>query len=144
MSSIKRTAADKFRVLREAVADEILSMTDEEVLKDTRDTGVDPEEIASIMRSKIFDTIANVRKQKLKNIRETLNSVPTQTQNNKQPTMSFGLEEKKRKIMELIAKPNNDFSLAFRNGERQSESDWESLWDDMVEMGLIKDDHTKD
>jgi len=142
MSTSKRTAADKFRALRKAVADEILSMTDEEILLDASDSGLDPDGIAFMMRSKALDTIANVRKQKLKNIRENLNSA--QPTNNKLSTTWFGLEEKKKKILELLAKPNNNLSLAFRNGERQSESDWESLWDDMVEMGLIENEPPKD
>lgn len=141
MSSIKRTAADKFRALRKAVADEILSMTDEEILMDARDKGLDPDDIALTMKSKALDMIANIRKQNLKNIRETLNSA--QTKSIKRPTVSFGIEEKKRKILALLEMPNTNFSLAFRNGERQSESDWESLWNDMVEMGLIEDEQPK-
>jgi hypothetical protein len=142
MSSVKRTSADKFKALRKAVADEILSMTDEEILMDARDQGLDPEDIALTMKSKAIDMIATVRKQKLKQIRENLNS--SQTKTIKRPTVFLGIEEKKKKILALFDKPNTTISLAFRNGERQSESDWESLWDDLVEMGLIEeDDHQK-
>lgn len=140
MSSVKRTSADKFKALRKAVADEILSMTDEEILMDARDQGLDPEDIALTMKSKALDMIATVRKQKLKQIRENLNS--SQTKTIKRPTVFLGIEEKKKKILALFDKPNTTISLAFRNGERQS--DWESLWDDLVEMGLIEeDDHQK-
>ena len=33
-------------------------------------------------------------------------------------------------------------SLAFRKGQAMSDADWESLWDDMVESGLIGDEKT--
>ena len=57
MSSIKRTSADKFRALRKAVADEILSMTDEEILMDAKDKGLDPDDIALTMRTKALDIL---------------------------------------------------------------------------------------
>jgi len=55
----------KFRSLRKAVADEILSMTDEEILNDAKDQCLDPDEVALTMKSKAMDMIANIRKQKL-------------------------------------------------------------------------------
>lgn len=141
MSSIKRTAADKFRALRKAVADEILSMTDEEILNDAKDQCLDPDEVALTMKSKAMDMVANIRKQKLKHIRENLNTTQPKLV---KPITTLNLEEKKKKILELFAKPNTNYSLAFRNGERQSESDWESLWDDLVEQGLLKDENSRD
>ncbi len=142
MNSTKRTAADKLKALRRAVADEILSMTDEEILADARDRGVSPEDIAITMKSKALDLIANIRKQKLKNIRENLNSATSNP--TKKSTVIFGLEEKKKQILALFAKQDTNFSLAFRNGEKQSDSDWESLWDDIVEQGLLDDENSKD
>jgi len=140
MSSIKRTAADKFRALRNAVSDEILSMTDEDILVDARNNGLDPDDIALTMKSKAMDMIANIRKQKLKNIRENLNAAQPKIV---KPIATLSLEEKKKKILEFFAKPNTNYSLAFRNGDRQSESDWESLWDDIVEQGLLDDESSE-
>ena len=141
MSSIKRTAADKFSSLRNAVANEILSMTDEEILVDARNNDLDPDEIALTMKSKAMDMIANIRKQKLKCIRENLNTAkPKLVKSN----IILSIEEKKKKILEFFARPNTNYSLAFRNGERQSDSDWESLWDDIVEQGLLDDESSDD
>ncbi|MCF7965331.1 MAG: hypothetical protein K9L79_07305 [Methylobacter tundripaludum] len=140
MSSIKRTAADKLRALRNAVSDEILSMTDEDILVDARNNGLDPDDIALTMKSKAMDMIANIRKQKLKNIRENLNAAQPKLI---KPIITLSLEEKKKKILEFFAKPNTNYSLAFRNGDRQSESDWESLWDDIVEQGLLDDESSE-
>ena len=140
MSSIKRTAADKFRALRNAVSDEILSMTDEEILVDARNNGLDPDDIALTMKSKAMDIIANIRKQKLKSIRKNLNAAQPKLV---KPIVTLSLEEKKKKILEFFAKPNTNYSLAFRNGDRQSESDWESLWDDIVEQGLLDDESSE-
>jgi hypothetical protein len=142
MSSVKRTTADKLRALRKAVSDEVLSMTDEEIMTDARDQGIDPDHIALMMRTKALDAIASIRKQKLKNIRETLISAQTKTIG--RPTTSLGFEEKKRRIMAFLSEPDTNFSLAFRNGEKQSDSDWETLWDDLIEQGLIKDEHSGD
>jgi hypothetical protein len=140
MSSIKRTAADKFRALRNAVSDEILSMTDEDILVDARNNGLDPDDIALTMKSKAMDMIANIRKQKLKSIRENLNAAQPKIV---KPIATLSLEEKKKKILEFFAKPNTNYSLAFRNGDRQSDSDWESLWDDIVEQGLLDDESSE-
>jgi hypothetical protein len=141
MSSIKRTAADKFRALRNAVSDEILSMTDEDILVDARNSGLDPDDIALTMKSKAMNMITNIRKQKLKSIRENLNAAQPKLV---KPIATLSLEEKKKKILEFFAKPNTNYSLAFRNGDRQSESDWESLWDDIVEQGLLDDESSDD
>ena len=140
MSSIKRTAADKFRALRNAVSDEILSMTDEEILVDASNNGLVPDDIALTMKSKAMDIIANIRKQKLKSIRKNLNAAQPKLV---KPIVTLSLEEKKKKILEFFAKPNTNYSLAFRNGDRQSESDWESLWDDIVEQGLLDDESSE-
>lgn len=142
MSSVKRTSADKFRALRKAVADEVLSMTDEEIMTDARDQGHDPDHIALMMRAKALDAIAIIRKQKLKNIRETLNSAQTKTI--ERLTTSLGIEEKKKRILAFLSEPDTHFSLSFRNGEKQSDSDWDTLWDDLVEQGLLKDEHSED
>jgi hypothetical protein len=142
MSSVKRTSADRFKALRKAVADEVLSMTDEEILTDARDQGLDPDHIALMMRTKALEAIASIRKQKLKNVRETLNLAQTKTI--ERPTTSFGIEEKKKRIMAFLSEPDTNFSLAFRNGEKQSDSDWDTLWDDLIEQGLIKDEHSGD
>jgi len=101
MSGIKRTAADKFRALRNAVSDEILSMTDEDILVDARNNGLDPDDIALTMKSKAMDMIANIRKQKLKSIRENLNAAQPKLV---KPIATLSLEEKKKKILEFFAK----------------------------------------
>jgi|GEM_PF-1598838 hypothetical protein len=143
MGGIKRDATDKLKVLRAAVADEILSMSDDEILSDAKNAGIDPKEVGSSMRTKALDIIANARKQRLKDARKRLDIAKT-VSTVKRPAVDIEIEEKKRRILALFASPNSRLSLAFRNGERQSESDWESLWDDLIEMGLIKDEQSED
>lgn len=45
----------------------------------------------------------------------------------------------KDRLHRLFAQ-NPNLAVAFRQGKKQSDSDWESLWDDLVEIGEIKED----
>ena len=47
------------------------------------------------------------------------------------------MERLKQLIQEAFAS-DRGLGVAFRDGKRQSEADWESLYDDLVALGKIK------
>ncbi|MDP3223804.1 MAG: hypothetical protein Q8M96_11785, partial [Rubrivivax sp.] len=49
------------------------------------------------------------------------------------------LERIKEAIREVFAR-EPDLRVAFRDGKQQSQSDWESLYDDLVGLGALKPD----
>ena len=45
----------------------------------------------------------------------------------------------KQLIQDLFAR-DTSLGLAYREGKQQSEADWQSLWDDLVDVGAIGED----
>lgn len=128
-------AVRKLEALRESMLEDIAAMSDEELLAEMRENGLDPTEIAQKLRMNALALIAKERKQRFIQGCSLLGKNSVGPQIKRRPT----LEAMKQRIQEICTmKP--EFALAFRNGEYQSNSDIESLWDNLVELGLIPND----
>lgn len=128
-------AVKKLKALRESMLEDIIAMPDEELLAEMRENGLDPTEVAQKLRMKALELIAKERKRRFTQVCPTLEKASIGSQIKRRPTM----ETMKQRIQEIYAtKP--EFSLAFRNGEHQSDSDIENLWENLVELGVISDD----
>lgn len=114
---------------------DLLAITDEDLLKEAIEDGIDPSAKASELRASALAKINLAKREKLAVARRgyeaSMKASPTARA---RPT----LDEMKHQIQALIQRAaSNGLSLAFRKGQAMSDADWESLWDDMVESGLI-------
>jgi hypothetical protein len=131
-------AVAQMAAIERLISEDLLAMSDEELLKEAIEEGIDPAAKASALRSSALAKINQAKREKLAEARRgyeaSLRESPT--------TMARpSLNEIKRQIQDLIrGGASNGLSLAFRKGEAMSDADWESLWDDMVESGLIGDE----
>jgi hypothetical protein len=124
--------------LERLISEDLLAMSDEELLKEAIEDGVDPAAIAFELRSSALVRINQAKRERLAAARRGYEASIKESQIAKaRPS----LDEIKLQIQALIrGGASNGLSLAFRKGEAMSDVDWESLWDDMVESGLIGDE----
>ena len=131
-------AGARMTALERLISEDLLAMSDEELLKEAIEDGVDPAAIAFELRSSALVRINQAKRERLAAARRGYEASIKESQIAKaRPS----LDEIKLQIQALIrGGASNGLSLAFRKGEAMSDVDWESLWDDMVESGLIGDE----
>jgi hypothetical protein len=131
-------AGAQMAAIEQLVSEDLLAMSDEELLKEAVEDGIDPAVKASELRSSTLAKINQAKREKLTAARHSYEASLRESPISKARP---ALDEIKRQIQALIrGGASNGFSLAFRKGETMSDADWESLWDEMVESGLIGDE----
>jgi hypothetical protein len=131
-------AGAQMAALERLISEDLLAMSDEDLLKEAIEDGIDPAAKASEPRSSALAKINQAKRERLAAARRSYDASLWESPVAKARP---ALEEIKRQIQSLIrGGASNGLSLAFRKGETMSDADWESLWDDMVESGLIGDE----
>lgn len=131
------TVGTRMEAIANLTKEDLLSLSDEEILAEVLAEGIDPAQEADRLRSSALDKIRLAKRERLVQARSSYDratSAPT-TAKQRPP-----LEEIK-KLVQLVIQGGaaSGLQLAFRKGKKLSNSDWEGLWDDMIEMGLIDD-----
>lgn len=141
MNRDKDVAGMRMAAIAEAVTDDVMAATDEQILAEAVDEGVEPASVAEQMRS---TTLAKLRKIKRSRL-EKARTVYQQESKGPPAKVRPSLDEMRNRVMELIrGGAGGDLSLAFRNGKELTNSDLEGLWDDLQELGLLDDDKPND
>lgn len=120
--------------LREAALEDLMATTDAQLRQEALEDGEDLEEIAAQLGLVMREAAATTLRQRLtlakKRIRPKLNAQSA-------PVIRPPLEQIKQ-IIQGIFQNDRSLGLAFRDGKRQTDSDWLSLYDDLVAIGAIK------
>lgn len=141
MNRDKDVAGKRMAALADAVADDVLSIPDEQILAESAEDGVDPAAAAARMRSAALEKLREAKRARLAKARETYLQVAKRPA----PAPRPSFEEMRRRAMELIrGGAGGSLALAFRNGKELTDADLESLWDDFQELGLLDDGKPKD
>jgi hypothetical protein len=123
----------KIKALERALTEDLCATSDADFLKDFSDDGLDISEVANSMRTSALDLVMQVRRKKLALAKAGSKS---QAFSNTDVHARPSVESIKRLLGDLFAaKPA--LAIAFRQGKSQSDTDWISLWDDLVEIGEI-------
>ena len=120
--------------LRVIALEDILNTPDAEFRKEAVEDGEDVAAIAADLKSAMRDAAAAALRQRLSQAKARMTVRSTQKPD--QPARP-PLERLKQLIQEAFSS-DRSLGLAFRDGKRQSEADWESLYDDLVALGKIK------
>lgn len=124
--------------LREAALEDLMATSDANLLSEVLEDGDDIKALALQVKTNMRDTAASTLRHRLVKAKETIQKKTTRpvTQFSRPP-----LEQIKEIVQSLFVK-DKSLGLAFRDGKKQTDSDWLSLYDDLVTMGAIKpDDH---
>ena len=120
--------------LREAAIEDLLAMSDAELRAEAQEDGENLDAIVSETRNALRDAAAAALRLRMN---KTKSYFPHTLSQQRLPAKRPSLDQIKRLVLQLF---DNEpaVGLAFREGKRQSESDWQSLYDDLVSMGAIK------
>jgi hypothetical protein len=121
---IKRKHANELAALRRLALEDVLQASEADLREQAEEEGLDFNELAEKIRSSMREAAASVLREQLVKDR-----TPASTQR----------PASKRPSLELFAR-EPELRVAFRDGRQQSQSDWESLYDDLVRLGALKPD----
>lgn len=120
--------------LRVVALEDILSTSDAELRKEAVDDGEDVAAIATDLKAEMREAAAAALRQRLSQAKARMTARPAADLGRPvRPPM----ERLKQLIQEAFAS-DRSLGLAFREGKRQSDADWESLYDDLVALGKIQ------
>lgn len=139
MKEAKGTGAGaQMEAIERLVSEDLLAISDEELLKEAIEDGINPAAVAAGLRTSALAKINQAKRERLAAARRGYEAARKAAPEAKRRP---ALDEIKRQIQSVIQRGStNGLSLAFRKGQAMSDADWESLWDDMAESGLIGDE----
>ena len=129
---------DFFTELRSLFAEEALELTSDELRKSLSRDGINPDEIVVSWRKRADELILQVGRER----REALTAASTALQQENvglSSTVEWLSEISITKIKEVIAEftQKPDFSLAYRDGENETENDLRSRAEDLIAVGAL-------
>lgn len=137
MTDKKVGVGRRMAAIAELAKEDLLLTSDEAILAEAVEDGVDPASKAAELRVSALAKIRLAKRERLARARESYGRAGTVANASKSRP---SIEEIKRLVQRVIQNgAANGLAVAFRKGEKLSNSDWEGLWDDMTEMGLIDD-----
>ena len=120
--------------LRVVALEDILNTSDAELRKEAVDDGEDVAAVAADLKAAMREAAAAALRQRLSEAKARMTARPAAELGRPvRPPM----ERLKQLIQEAFAS-DRSLGLAFREGKRQSDADWESLYDDLVALGKIQ------
>lgn len=124
--------ANELAALRRLALEDVLQASEVDLREQAQEEGFDFNELAEKIRSSMREAAASVLREQL-----VKNSAPASTQ--RPVAKRLPIERIKEAIREVFAR-EPELRVAFRDGKQQSQSDWESLYDDLVRLGALKPD----
>lgn len=128
----------------EALVDEAMAASADEIREDLLAAGLDPTLIADQMRARALELVMNSRKSRLVHARGQLRQAGIR----RASAISRNAGQIRQKLRELVSGnesfANGRVALAFRNGVTQSDDDVLSLWQDLIDLGAVTDNDLHD
>jgi|SRR5580692_3863704 hypothetical protein len=120
-----------------AMADDVLSLSEEELVQELREDKIDPADSASPLRCHALEQIAVFRRKRLQDASLALRA---QVDRAKVLPPQASIVHRRISAMRALFLAKPGLSMAFREGRAQSDSDWMSVWDNLLELGLVRED----
>ena len=119
--------------LRNLAVQDAMAISVEDMAKEDAEDGVDGAEAAESLRLSMRETAARA----LREVKPVRNPgyIPLSARPRRRPS----IEGLKAMVQDVFSR-QPALGLAFREGRKQSDQDWESLYDDLVDMGAIEPD----
>jgi hypothetical protein len=121
--------------LRHLAMEDLMAQSDAQLRQEAAEDGEDVDALATAVLTALRGAAANVLRQRLTDAKQRMMITLRPTKAPKYPT----LETLKRRIQSAF-EVQPELGLAFREGKKQSEADWQSLYDDLIELGAIAQD----
>ncbi|MFJ7565545.1 hypothetical protein ACIQW9_01110 [Herminiimonas sp. NPDC097707] len=124
----------EIQALRDAALEDLLVISDEELRLEAKDAGEDLDKLANEMKAAMREAAAGALRQRMQQAK--VRTLPTAKPVNSL-RKDINIEFIKAAIQSLFAQDPR-IGLAFRDGKKQTDSDWLSLYDDLIALGAIK------
>jgi hypothetical protein len=122
--------------VRQLALDDLMAHSDAQLRQEADEDGEDVDGLATKLRLVLQNTTSQVLRLRLTEAqRRLVNTAARPAKLSKYPA----LEMLKRQIQSAF-ESQPELGLAFREGKKQSEADWHSLYDDLIELGAISRD----
>ncbi len=131
MSTAKVIA--EIAALRAAALDDLMATTDAELHQEAFEDGEDLDSIAAQVKFAMRETAAGALRQRMAQAKTRMRPSAAARL---APAIRPSIDRIKQIVQDLF-QSDRSLGLAFRDGKRQSDSDWQSLYDDLVTMGAI-------
>jgi hypothetical protein len=133
----QRDARDDLARLRQLAAEDALSLSADELAQEDMEAGLDGAAEAERWRASMRATAARV----LRGARPVRNAdyVPLSARLRQRPDI-----ESLKAVVRRVFAARPQLGLAYREGTHQSDEDWQSLYDDLVDAGAIVPDEHED
>ncbi len=122
--------------LRDAALEDLMAATDAELRQEAVEDGEDIGLVAEQSRSVMREAAASALRQRLMQAKERMQARVTARS---RPVNRPPLE----RIKELIQgqfNTNQSLALAFRERKKLTDGDWQSIYDDLVKLGVLRSD----
>lgn len=128
------------RVIRARALEDLAKTSDEDLKKEFLENGEDIHVVSAQVKEKLRDAAARVMRNRLAVAKErSVLAAHTQPTTSKRPTLN-----RIKEILEEVFQREPKVAMAFRDGKKQSERDLETVYDDLVRMGVIKPEENDD
>jgi aminopeptidase N len=118
--------------LRDLAMEDLMAQSDSQLRQEAAEDGENVDALATAVRTELRRAAASILRQRLNVAKERMKNTAHSVKSTKYPDF----ETLKRRIQSAF-ELQPDLGLAFREGKNQSEADWQSLYDDLVELGAI-------
>jgi hypothetical protein len=137
----ERGALDR---LADALVDDILNTSDEDILTEFKETHGDPAQNAVAMRTLFEKTVIAMNKQRLADAKAGVAAARRWTA--PASMKPIDIMEARRQLRRVLDTPANNqpVTIAARNETELSDADVLGMLDDLKELGIIPPDHEKD
>ena len=126
--------------LRDAALEDLMATSDVQLQQEAIEDGEDLDKLAMQVKATMREAAATAQRQRLARAKERMYpSIGART------ISSIRLPvEALKQIIQKLFQTDPSLGLAFRDGKKQTDADWQSLYDDLVSMGAIKpEDHER-
>lgn len=131
---------EEMSALQQLALEDLMAMDDSQILAEASEAGEDIEATSSSLKMMLRESVAAELRSRLSDARQEIAQ-------HRQTTASISplpaLDEIKRRVREAF-KAEPALGLAYRDGKEQTESDWQSLYEDLIELGAIAPDQNSD
>lgn len=141
MNRNKDIVGKHMAAIADTVTEDIMAASDEQILAEFKEDGMDASVLASQMRSVALEKIREVKKAQLSAASKANQLASSLTSINARPA----LEELKRLAMELIhGSSGSELQMAFHNDQELTEADLDTLWNELQEISHRNEDKQED
>ena len=131
--------AREIAALRDLALADLESTTDQELRTEALEDGVDLDANASLIKAAMRDTAARALRERMATAKTAMQRAATE----KAEFIRPGIDRIKALVQQAF-QADSALGLAFRVGKRQSDRDWETLYDDLVSLGKIAPEEDAD